>query len=103
MTNLMQGTTPSVTITIDTDDFLLSNVTEIDLKVQNGSTVTSYTIEDLTVDTSENTVTKAFTEDETTAMSPNNSIVIQARFFLADGSIIGINPLRYGVADFIGL
>lgn len=103
MTSIMQGTTPTLTITIDTDDFLLSDVTEIDMAIQNGSNITSYTIDDLTIDTTENTVTKAFTEDETSEFIPSQFVVVQARFFLSDGNIIGINPLRFAVSDFISI
>lgn len=103
MSSIMQGTTPSLTITIDTDEFLLSNVTAIDMRIQNGSTITQYELSDLTIDTTENTVTKLFTEAETTALSPMSPVVAQARFTLSDGSIIGIEPLVYGVDDFIGL
>lgn len=103
MASIMQGTTPSITITIDTDDFLLSDVTAIELYVKNGSTVTTYTEDELTVDTTENTVTKTFTEAETTAMKPSKNVIIQGRFWFSDGSVIGINKISIGVADMMGV
>lgn len=47
MSAIMQGTTPSLTITIDPGDLLLSAVTAIEIYVRNGSSLTTYTAEDL--------------------------------------------------------
>lgn len=103
MASIMQGTTPSVTITISADDFLLSDVVDIELYVKNGSTVTTYPMDELTVDTEANSVTKTFTEAETTALNPNKNIIIQARFWFSDGSVIGINKISIGVSDMMGV
>lgn len=98
MAAIMQGTTPSLTITIDTDDLLLSNVTALELYVRNNGTTTTYTEEDLTIDTTENTITKNFSVEETAALNPNKRIVVQARFWVGD-AVIGINKLYFDVAD----
>lgn len=47
MASTMQGTTPSLTITFSPDDLQLSAVTAIELYVRNGSSLTTYTAEDL--------------------------------------------------------
>jgi len=99
----MQGTTPRITLTISTDDFLLSNVTEIEFYVQNGGRTTVTTLDDLLVDTAENTVTKEFSEAETAALTPRTPVEVQARFHFADGSIVGINKVRLAVADMLGV
>lgn len=103
MSAIMQGTTPSITITISTDDFLLSNVTAVELYISHHGTVTTYTAADLTIDTEENTVTKTFTETETAALTPRHNVIVQGRFWLSDGSIVGINKIHFSVADMMGV
>ncbi len=102
MAAIMQGTTPSITITIDPDDFQLSNVTKIELYVKNGGTLTTYTAEDLTIDTEANTVTLTFSEAETAAMNPKRFVTVQGRFWLGS-SVVGINKITFGVADMMGV
>lgn len=102
MASIMQGTTPSITITIDPDDFQLSNVTKIELYVRNGGTLTTYTAEDLTVDTEANTITKTFSEAETAAMNPKRFVTVQGRFWLGS-SVVGINKITFGVSDMMGV
>ena len=101
MNKIMKGTTPAVTISVDPDDFLLSNVTKIELYIMNGESVKTYTGDDLVVDTSDNSVTKQFTEEETLGLCPKSYIVIQGRFWFADGNIVGINPISISVANMI--
>lgn len=103
MSALMQGTTPSITITISTEDFLLSNVTAMNLYILNGRKLTTYEMTDLTIDTTNNTITKTFTEEETASLDPKSKVVIQARFWFADGSIVGINKISFQVADMLGV
>lgn len=102
MASIMQGTTPSITITIDPDDFQLSNVTKIELYVKNGGTLTTYTADDLTVDTEANSITLTFSEAETAAMNPKKFLTVQGRFWLGT-SVVGINKLTFGVADMMGV
>lgn len=103
MDAIMQGTTPSVTLTIDEDDFLLADVTEIELYAKNGGRTTTTTMDGLTIDTEANSVTKHFTEVETAALDPRKNITIQARFFFADGSVVGIHKITLAVADMEGV
>lgn len=102
MAAIMQGTTPSITIHIDPEDFLLSAVTKIELYVKNGGTLTTYTADDLTVDTDANTITLTFSEAETVAMNPTKFLTVQGRFWLGS-SVVGINKLTFGVADMMGV
>ena len=102
MVSIMQGTTPSLTITINPDDFQLSAVTKIELYVKNGGTLTTFTADDLTVDTEANTVTLTFSEAETAAMNPKKFLTVQGRFWLGS-SVVGINKLTFGVADMMGV
>lgn len=102
MAAIMQGTTPSITITIDPDDFLLSSVTRMELYVRNGGTLTTYTADDLTVDTEANTLTLTFSEAETAAMNPRKFLTVQGRFWLGT-SVVGINKISFGVSDMMGV
>lgn len=103
MSALMQGTTPSIEITISTEDFLLSNVTAMELYILNGRNLNTYEMSDLAIDTTNNTITKTFTEEETASLDPKSKVVIQARFWFADGSIVGINKISFQVADMLGV
>ena len=102
MASIMQGTTPSLTITINPDDFQLSAVTKLELYVKNGGTLTTYTAEDLTVDTEANTITKTFSEAETAALNPKKFVTVQGRFWLGS-SVVGINKISFGVSDMMGV
>ena len=102
MARIMQGTTPSVTIHISPDDFLLSNVTRMELYVKNGSNITKYMADDLDIDIIENTITKTFSEAETAALNPKKNVFIQGRFWLGN-AIVGINKISYGVGDMMGV
>ena len=46
MASIMQGTTPTITITIDPNDLNLANVTAMDIKIRNVRT-RSYGLDDL--------------------------------------------------------
>ena len=102
MARIMQGTTPSVMITINPDDFLLSNVTKMELYVRNGSSLKTYTADDLDIDTIANTITKTFTEAETAALDSKKNVVIQGRFWLGN-AVVGIKKISYGVDDMMGV
>lgn len=102
MATIMQGTTPSLTISIDPDDLQLSSVTAMELYIRNGNTTTTYAMGDLTVDTEANTVTKTFTEAETAALDPARNMVVQGRFWVGS-SVIGIHKITFGVDDMMGV
>lgn len=102
MASIMQGTTPSVTITIDPNDFSLANVTAMKISFKQDKSITWYTKDDFTIDTSANTITKALTEEETARMKPGVPLVIQGRFWLGR-SVVGINKISIGVSDMQGV
>lgn len=103
MNEIMQGTTPELTITIKKTDFLLTDVEKIELVVQNGNNLTTYTEEDLLLDAEANTVTLAFTEEETAALSRKYQVFVQGRFWLQDGGVVGIKKISFQVADMLGV
>ena len=100
---ILQGTTPSLVITVDPDDFFIDSPSKIELYVQNGGHLVTYTGEDLTIDTEENTVAYSFTEAETAAFNRQFPVFIQARFFFANGAVIGTQRITLAVADMLGV
>ena len=102
MVAIMQGTTPSLMIHIDPDDFLLSAVTRMEIYVRNDGKLTTYTADDLVVDTEANTFTRTFTATETAALNPKKFLSVQGRFWVGT-AVVGINKLTFGVADMMGV
>ena len=102
MSGIMRGTTPTIEIEIDTEDFLLSKLTVIELYVRNGNKTSTYTKDDLTVDEESNVVSKQLTEAETKALDPNFPVIVQMRGWYADGNVIGIEKLVFDTADMEG-
>lgn len=103
MSAIMQGTTPSLTIFISKEDFELSAVSKIELYIQNGSKLTTYRESDLVIDNENNSFTKKFTEAETAAFGVKNDVVVQARFWFPDGTIVGIKKIAFSVSDMLGV
>lgn len=98
---ILQGTTPTLTITVNADELLLSDVTEIELTFQSGTTVTQKAMTDLTIDTEANTMAYTFTEAETLALSSTAMLIWQARFKLQSGAIVGTVKKSIKVIDLI--
>jgi hypothetical protein len=98
----MRGTTPTIEIEIDTEDFLLSELTAIELYVRNGNKISTYTKDDLIVDEESNVVSKQLTEADTKALDPQFPVIVQMRGWYADGNVIGIEKLVFDTADMEG-
>lgn len=99
MSEILQGTTPSLEIKISTSDFLVSDVTKLELKMANGEETETYSLSDVTVDTTENSFVYQFTEAETLALVPGRTLYYQLRFMFANGSIVGTKTMTLKVAD----
>ena len=102
MASIMQGTTPALTIYIDRDDISVSDITAVELYVMDSYSCTTYTLDDLTVNPDDNSITKVFSEDETARFTPGKVITVQGRLFFQDG-IVGTQKIRIGVDDMIGV
>lgn len=99
MAEILQGTTPSLAIAIDTDDFLVSDVVKLEFTIKHNSTTTIHGLSDVTVDTDENTFTYTFTEEETLALTPGKPLRYQLRFMFNDGNIVGTTAMTVQVTD----
>lgn len=102
MASIMQGTTPALTIRIDPGDLDVADIVRVELYVLDEYECTTYTLDDLTVDTDRNSITKVFTEEETARFTPGKTITVQGRLFFPDG-IVGTQKIRIGVDDMIGV
>ncbi len=99
MNGILQGTTPSLVITIP-EGIPVSTITAAELAFKhNGETVLHH-LADLTVNSTENTLSYTFTEAETLAMNTVSPLVWQLRIQTADG-IYGTTQQRINVIDLI--
>lgn len=102
MASIMQGTTPTAIIRIPTKYFLMSDVTAIDMKMENDGNITSYTMDDLEIDIEGNRVMRTLTEEETAALNPKKYVVFQGLFRLGE-KVAGIDPVVFDVKNMIGV
>ena len=102
MYSILQGTTPTLTIAIDPEDFAVSNIVALELAIKQKNNITTYDLSDVTLDTTENTISYTFSEDETLGFIPDILLFVQLRFLLSDGNICGTNRMSFNVDDFIG-
>ena len=99
---ILQGTTPTLTITVNAEELLLADVVEIELTFQSGTQApTKKSMSDLTIDTEANTLAYTFSEAETLALSPSAMLIWQARFKLQSGAIVGTVKKSIKVIDLI--
>lgn len=101
MNSILQGTTPTLTIAVDPDDLLLSNITALELTFQQVGDPVYKHLPDVTIDTEANTISYHFTQEETLALIPSRLLNWQIRFALFDGNIIGTTIAQINVADLI--
>lgn len=99
MSAILQGTTPTLTITIP-DEIPVANITALELAFKHGGTTNLLHLSDVVVDGEENTVSYTFSEEETLALNPAFPIIWQLRIQTADG-IFGTTQARIGVYDLI--
>lgn len=90
MAGILQGTTPSLVINVNTDDIAVSDIAQLEIVVWDSSSFEQeYGLSDVTLDTTENTITIAFTETETLSMDASKGLRWQMRCKDANGQIYG--------------
>lgn len=99
MNGILQGTTPSLTITIP-EEISVSSITALELAFKQMASVTLLHMADVSMDAEANTITYAFTEAQTLALSPSAPLMWQLRIETADG-IFGTPQSRINVLDLI--
>ena len=102
MTNILQGTTPTLIIRVKKTDILLENVTAIELAFQQWSkNAIIKSGEDLMVDYEENVIAYHFTQQETLDLLPRNDLTWQLRLKTIGGEVFGTKASRFDVSDLI--
>lgn len=99
MDAILQGTTPTFRYKVKTTDFLVTDVTKLELTIQNMRNKVIHGLDDVTVDTENNRFIYKFTEQETLALNPADLVRFQLRFMFADGSILGSTQIKVTVSD----
>lgn len=99
MNGILQGTTPTLVITIP-EGIPVSTITAAELTFKHGDALTIHHLPDLDVDTEENSISYAFTEQETLALNPIAPLSWQLRIQTPDG-IFGTVQQRISVLDLI--
>lgn len=89
MSGILRGTTPDFIIKIKEEDFTVSDVMKLEVTIWNGTRQSIYGLEDVTVDSTENSFEIHFTEDDTLALVSSKSLRWQMRCMFADGNIVG--------------
>ena len=89
MSGLLRGTTPDFVIKVNTDDFLVTDVTKLEVTIWNGQKQTIYGLADVTVDATENSFCIHFTEADTLALDSSKTFKWQMRAMFQDGNIVG--------------
>lgn len=86
---ILQGTTPSLTITINPEDVQLSDIVDVELTFGQGSNVLYKGINDVDINSEENVLSYHFTEEETLGMNTSLSMYWQLRLKTNTGDIFG--------------
>ncbi len=97
MSGILRGTTPDLVIKVKQEDFLVTDVAKLEVTIWNGTRQSIYGLEDVTVDSTENSFGIHFTEADTLALVSSKSLRWQMRAMFADGNIVGTEesaPIR---------
>lgn len=87
--SILRGTTPDFVIKVNTDDFVVSDVTKLEVTIWNGTRQTIYGLSDVTVDAIENSFGIHFSEEDTLNLDSSKSFKWQMRCMFEDGNIVG--------------
>ena len=89
MSEILQGTTPSLKIKIAATDFHVEDVSKLELTIWNGVNQYIKGLSDVTMATEDNSFTYDFTEADTLALDSSKSFKWQMRCMFEDGNIVG--------------
>ena len=89
MNGILRGTTPDFVIKVKQEDFLITDVTKLEVTVWNGSKQTIYGLSDVTLDTVQNAFGIHFSEADTLNLDSSKSFKWQMRAMFEDGNIVG--------------
>lgn len=87
--SILRGTTPDFLIKVKEEDFLVTDVTKLEVTVWNGNCQSVYGLNDVTTDAEQNAFGIHFTEEDTLALDSSKTFNWQMRAMFADGNIVG--------------
>ena len=89
MSGILRGTTPDFVIKVKNTDFLVTDVTKLELTVWNGPNTTIYGLSDVDVDSEHNSFGVHFSEAFTLGLDASKTFKWQMRAMFEDGNIVG--------------
>ena len=99
MASILQGTTPSIRYPFKTTDLDVSNVIGVEFSIKHKDVLQIHGLDDVIVDTTANTITYHFSQEETLAMDPGDYVYYQIRCKLTDNNTVGTVKEKAKVAD----
>lgn len=100
MSAILQGTTPTIRFGPDPEDFSVDDMTLLELTFCSGSTILYKGLEDVRLDSEQNTFSYTFTEEETLMFDPRISLLCQYRA-LVRGALVGTKKAEISIEDLI--
>lgn len=97
MGSILQGTTPIFKCRIP-QEVPVNTIDALELTIRNAGTLSIYHLDDVVIDSEDNTINRLFTEDETLALDADKPIHWQLRLRTPDG-IYGTPKTRIDVLD----
>lgn len=97
MNNLLQGTTPYLTISFADTGLDVGSITAAELTFESGIHRSTKALTDMIVNTTDNTLTYHFTEADTLALSTTAAVYWQI-FARADGEVYGTKAERLDIS-----
>lgn len=100
MNEILQGTTPTIKAKVPSV-ININDIVGLELTIKNENMTTIKKLSDVQKDTEENAFSYHFSEDETLALRENSTLIIQYRFKLFGGDIVGTKQYKVPVANLI--
>lgn len=100
MSSILQGTTPTLRVRINTEDLLVTDITALELtfrQLANAPQVKH--LNDVTLDAEANRIIYHFTEEETLAFNYSKPLEWQLRIMTTDGEIAGTEIRQEDVSE----
>lgn len=101
MDSILQGTTPTLELEIDPNDFLVNDVVKLELTFLHRQQTTVHGLEDVSINSTNNSFQYHFSEEETLALRAKTPLLFQIRFKLSNGEIVGTEKDSINVSDLI--
>lgn len=100
MSSILQGTTPTLSVRINTEDLLVTDITALELTFRQLAKAPAIKhLSDVYLDVEANRIIYHFTEEETLALNYNKPLEWQLRIMTTDGEIAGTKIRQEDVSE----